>query len=169
MQLADGTAAFVTIHPSFLLRIEDEADKEREYRNFVADLRQAAKIVAQEGGLRRLFLFGEASAHERRQRLDHLGRLLPARFDGDRRAGPAASIIRPMIEVPPTTSLPRLTFTSASNFSTVCTNLAEARACKPFLLQISSTRMTGLVRRMTSRVVPPAGSLICRRERGWRW
>jgi len=46
LQFADGTAAFVTIHPSFLLRIQDEADKEREYRNFVADLRPAAKIVA---------------------------------------------------------------------------------------------------------------------------
>jgi uracil-DNA glycosylase family protein len=47
LQLTDGTAAFVTIHPSFLLRIEDEADKAREYRNFVADLRQAAKVLAQ--------------------------------------------------------------------------------------------------------------------------
>jgi hypothetical protein len=28
------------------LRIEDEADKEREYRSFVADLREAAKGVA---------------------------------------------------------------------------------------------------------------------------
>jgi uracil-DNA glycosylase len=46
LQLADGTAAFVTIHPSWLLRIEDEADKERERRNFIADLRQAAKILA---------------------------------------------------------------------------------------------------------------------------
>lgn len=45
-QLADGTAAFVTIHPSFLLRIQDHADKEREYRNFVADLRRAAKLMA---------------------------------------------------------------------------------------------------------------------------
>src|SRR5262249_38531459 len=57
--------------------------------------------------------------------------------------GPAASIISPMIEVPPTTSWPRLTFTSASNFSTVCTNFADARACNPFLLQISSTRVMG--------------------------
>jgi hypothetical protein len=32
-QLADGTAAFVTIHPSFLLRIQDAMDKQREYRN----------------------------------------------------------------------------------------------------------------------------------------
>jgi uracil-DNA glycosylase len=48
LQLADGTAGFVTIHPSWLLRIEDETDKEREYRNFVADLREAAKILAKE-------------------------------------------------------------------------------------------------------------------------
>jgi hypothetical protein len=31
LELPDGTAAFVTIHPSFLLRIEDDADKKREY------------------------------------------------------------------------------------------------------------------------------------------
>ena len=46
MHLADGTAAFVTIHPSWLMRIEGEADKEREYRNLVADLRPAAKMLA---------------------------------------------------------------------------------------------------------------------------
>jgi uracil-DNA glycosylase family protein len=46
VQLADGTAAFVTIHPSFLLRIRDDGDKEREYRNFVADLRPAARLLA---------------------------------------------------------------------------------------------------------------------------
>jgi DNA polymerase len=46
LHLTDGTAAFVTIHPSWLLRIEDEADKEREYKNFVADLRPAARILA---------------------------------------------------------------------------------------------------------------------------
>jgi uracil-DNA glycosylase family protein len=45
-RLADGTPAFVTIHPSWLLRIEDPGDKAREYRSFVADLRQAAKILA---------------------------------------------------------------------------------------------------------------------------
>jgi hypothetical protein len=32
--------------PSFLLRIEDHADKQREYRGFVSDLRLAAKILA---------------------------------------------------------------------------------------------------------------------------
>ena len=46
LHLPDGTAAFVTIHPSWLLRMEDEADKEREYKNFVADLRPAAKVLA---------------------------------------------------------------------------------------------------------------------------
>jgi uracil-DNA glycosylase family protein len=46
LQLEDGTAAFVTIHPSWLLRIEDEAEKEREYNNFVTDLRPAAKALA---------------------------------------------------------------------------------------------------------------------------
>jgi DNA polymerase len=43
-RLPDGTAALVTIHPSYLLRIKDKADKEREYRNFVSDLRQAGKL-----------------------------------------------------------------------------------------------------------------------------
>ena len=37
----DGTPAFVTIHPSMLLRIKEAADKEREYRAFVDDLRRA--------------------------------------------------------------------------------------------------------------------------------
>src|SRR3954464_6166708 len=45
-----------------------------------------------------------------------------------------------MIEVPPTVSWPRVTVTSESNFSTVCTNLAEARACRPFLLTIGISR-----------------------------
>jgi uracil-DNA glycosylase len=42
LHLDDGTRAFITIHPSALLRIEQRADKEREYRAFVADLRHAA-------------------------------------------------------------------------------------------------------------------------------
>jgi hypothetical protein len=37
----------VTIHPSFLLRIRDSIDKEREFRNFVADLR-AAEILTRD-------------------------------------------------------------------------------------------------------------------------
>jgi uracil-DNA glycosylase len=48
LRLPDGTAAFVTIHPSYLLRIEDEVDKQREYDNFVADLRPAARVLANE-------------------------------------------------------------------------------------------------------------------------
>jgi len=47
LHLADGTPAFVTIHPSWLLRIEEEADKQREYRHFLADLRQVAKVLAE--------------------------------------------------------------------------------------------------------------------------
>ena len=39
--LDDGTVAFVTIHPSFLLRIKDGGDQEREQRKFIADLRRA--------------------------------------------------------------------------------------------------------------------------------
>jgi DNA polymerase len=50
LELTDGTPAFVTIHPSWLLRIEGEADKQREYRQFLADLRLTAKIVAKEAG-----------------------------------------------------------------------------------------------------------------------
>jgi uracil-DNA glycosylase len=45
--MADGQAAFVTVHPSFLLRLPDEESKQREYRAFVADLR-AAMLVASE-------------------------------------------------------------------------------------------------------------------------
>ncbi|HWF96924.1 MAG TPA: UdgX family uracil-DNA binding protein [Xanthobacteraceae bacterium] len=44
-KLDDGTAAVVTIHPSFLLRITDAADKQREYRYFVIDLQHARKMV----------------------------------------------------------------------------------------------------------------------------
>jgi uracil-DNA glycosylase len=39
--LADGTILIVTMHPSALLRIRDEADKHAAYRNFVADLKRA--------------------------------------------------------------------------------------------------------------------------------
>jgi uracil-DNA glycosylase len=48
LRLPDGTAGFVTIHPSYLLRIEDEGDKRREYENFVADLRPAARALKNE-------------------------------------------------------------------------------------------------------------------------
>ncbi len=38
IQLADGQTVFVTVHPSFLLRIPDAAAKAREYEAFVRDL-----------------------------------------------------------------------------------------------------------------------------------
>jgi uracil-DNA glycosylase len=45
LQLPDGTSVVVTVHPSFLLRIDDETDKAREYRSLVRDLRRAATIL----------------------------------------------------------------------------------------------------------------------------
>ena len=41
VELADGTKLIVTIHPSALLRIEDENHKHAAYRDFVADLKAA--------------------------------------------------------------------------------------------------------------------------------
>jgi len=45
-RLADGQIAVVTIHPAYLLRLRDAADKDREYRAFVADLRRGKKLCA---------------------------------------------------------------------------------------------------------------------------
>ena len=42
LALADGTRLVVTVHPSALLRMEDEDKRHAAYRNFVADLRVAA-------------------------------------------------------------------------------------------------------------------------------
>src|SRR5690606_13428685 len=52
----------------------------------------------------------------------------------------AASIISPMIEVPPTVVPSLETVTVASNRLTVWTNFAEARACRPRLLMIRRSR-----------------------------
>jgi DNA polymerase len=41
----EGIAAFVTIHPSLLLRIKEQTDKEREYNAFVSDLERAGKYL----------------------------------------------------------------------------------------------------------------------------
>jgi uracil-DNA glycosylase len=46
MQLADGGWMLATIHPSYLLRIRDEADKLAQYKRFVADLKTCAKALA---------------------------------------------------------------------------------------------------------------------------
>jgi DNA polymerase len=40
--MADGTLLVVTIHPSALLRIEDDQERHAAYRGFVADLKVAA-------------------------------------------------------------------------------------------------------------------------------
>ena len=45
LRLADSTRLFVTVHPSSLLRIEDEAGKREAFRQFVADLKKAAAEV----------------------------------------------------------------------------------------------------------------------------
>lgn len=45
--LLDGRAGFITIHPSFLLRMPEE-DKAQAYRDFVADMRHIRKIVEQQ-------------------------------------------------------------------------------------------------------------------------
>jgi len=44
IEMADGTSLVVTVHPSSLLRIEDEAEQRAAYRSFVADLKAAAAI-----------------------------------------------------------------------------------------------------------------------------
>jgi DNA polymerase len=46
LKLDDGGECWVTIHPSYLLRLQDKADKEREYAQFVEDLRTANARVA---------------------------------------------------------------------------------------------------------------------------
>jgi len=47
-QLEDGQTAFITVHPSYLLRIPDEAGKQREYRAFVKDM-QGVKTLMDAG------------------------------------------------------------------------------------------------------------------------
>ena len=55
MPLREGLG-LITVHPSFLLRLPDEAAKAREYDRFVADLRLVAQRLPQikapaDGGL----------------------------------------------------------------------------------------------------------------------
>jgi uracil-DNA glycosylase family protein len=45
--LSDGGRMLATIHPSYILRIKDDADKRAHYRLFVADLKACAKISVQ--------------------------------------------------------------------------------------------------------------------------
>src|SRR6476620_11848817 len=53
---------------------------------------------------------------------------------------PAASIITPMMLFAFTLRPLRITCTSLSNFAASCVSLADARACRPSLLMISSSR-----------------------------
>lgn len=41
LALADGTRLFVTVHPSSLLRMDDDAQRHAAYRAFVDDLKAA--------------------------------------------------------------------------------------------------------------------------------
>jgi uracil-DNA glycosylase family protein len=45
LSLSDGTQLVVTIHPSALLRMQEEAQKRAAYAAFVKDLKAAAKLV----------------------------------------------------------------------------------------------------------------------------
>jgi uracil-DNA glycosylase family protein len=45
IDLPDGLTALVTVHPSYLLRMPDEATKRREYARFVEDLKLAARLL----------------------------------------------------------------------------------------------------------------------------
>jgi uracil-DNA glycosylase len=45
IDLQDGSRLVVTVHPSALLRTEDEADKRAKYAEFVKDLKVAARLV----------------------------------------------------------------------------------------------------------------------------
>lgn len=46
MDMPDGTRLVVTVHPSSLLRIQDDEERHAAYRSFVADLKVAAKVNA---------------------------------------------------------------------------------------------------------------------------
>jgi DNA polymerase len=41
-----GRTGFITVHPSYLLRIPDKVAKEQRYREFVRDLRSIRKLAA---------------------------------------------------------------------------------------------------------------------------
>jgi probable DNA metabolism protein len=46
IQVADGQTVFITVHPSFLLRVPDAAAKAREYAAFVRDLQAVRALLA---------------------------------------------------------------------------------------------------------------------------
>jgi DNA polymerase len=52
IDMADGTRLVITVHPSALLRIEDEDERRAAYRSFVADLKAA--VAASSHGTARI-------------------------------------------------------------------------------------------------------------------
>jgi DNA polymerase len=48
----EGRPGYITVHPSYLLRLPDEAEKRRAYAAFVADLRQVREMIEAPEGLR---------------------------------------------------------------------------------------------------------------------
>jgi DNA polymerase len=47
--LADGGRMVATIHPSYILRIQDEGDKRAQYRQFVEDLKACTRALVKAG------------------------------------------------------------------------------------------------------------------------
>ena len=47
IEMPEGGAAFITVHPSFLLRLPDEAAKREEYARFVEELRMVGGMLEQ--------------------------------------------------------------------------------------------------------------------------
>lgn len=45
LDMADGGRLLATVHPSYILRIQDEADKQAQYRQFVSDLKACVKTL----------------------------------------------------------------------------------------------------------------------------
>jgi DNA polymerase len=45
LRLPDGGAAWITVHPSYLLRLPDPAQAEEEFGRFVEDLKLAGAVL----------------------------------------------------------------------------------------------------------------------------
>jgi len=45
--LPDGTPCWITVHPSYLLRLPPDADAEAEFARYVADIRSAVESLAE--------------------------------------------------------------------------------------------------------------------------
>lgn len=61
LDLPDGGRMVATIHPSYILRIEDEADKRAQYRAFVRDLKASAVAAKSATPDRKILIFFAAS------------------------------------------------------------------------------------------------------------